>query len=283
MLFSATNLAFQHKGFSLGPIDLNLEQGVVNAVIGPNGSGKTTLISSIVGALPATGEMRFQGQIIDHSKNCGWKREIGVITDEPKFWSGLSCQQNLDFFAPFFNRWDKQLLRKLTESFSLDLRKKADQLSKGERRKLAAICALSSRPKFLILDEATAGVDLVAHREFTNIILDHLARTDLGILLVSHDVSDIGDFTDIFLPMNKGKLLPAFSKEAISDGLHKVTLQGQPPLPSAFVLESLAIGSQTVVWTDNLAMIQKSLPPEVILSVQLPTLKEALYFRLKGM
>ena len=166
---------------------LQVRRGEIYGFLGPNGSGKTTSIRMICGLLkPDSGEGTCLGHDIRNS--AAIKREVGYMTQRFSLWEDLTIRENLDFVARMYGMDD----RKQAVSASLDdlnLTKRQDQLagtlSGGWKQRLALAACMLHRPRLLLLDEPTAGVDPQARRDFWEEI-HALAARGISVLVATH-------------------------------------------------------------------------------------------------
>src|SRR5713101_1936361 len=169
-------------------VDLTVRAGEIYGFLGPNGSGKTTFLRMLCGLLRADDG---SGEVLGHNVIAGSeaiKREVGYMTQRFSFWEDLSIEENLDFVARMYgvkNR--RQTVRESVKELGLAERKKqlAGELSGGWKQRLALAACLIHRPKLLLLDEPTAGVDPKARRDFWQEI-HQLAAEGLSVLVSTH-------------------------------------------------------------------------------------------------
>lgn len=169
-------------------IDLQVSAGEICGFLGPNGSGKTTFIRMLCGLLrPDEGSGACLGyDVINQSEEI--KRRVGYMTQRFSFWEDLSIEENLDFVARIYGLPQrKQTVRDSLEQLGLVERKDqlAGQLSGGWKQRLALAACMIHKPKLLLLDEPTAGVDPEARREFWAEI-HRLAGEGLTFLISTH-------------------------------------------------------------------------------------------------
>ena len=169
-------------------IDLQVREGEVCGVLGPNGSGKTTFIRMLCGLLrPDGGSGTCLGlDVLRQSEQI--KRQVGYMTQKFSYWEDLTIAENLDFVARMYAVPErKQVVAESLERLGLAHRKNqlAGQLSGGWKQRLALAACLIHRPRLLLLDEPTAGVDPKARREFWEHIHD-LAGQGLTFLISTH-------------------------------------------------------------------------------------------------
>ena len=169
-------------------IDLQVRTGEVCGFLGPNGSGKTTFIRMICGLLrPDAGSGTCLGyDVIRESVRV--QREVGYMTQRFSFWEDLTIAENLDFVARMYRvERRREAVEESLERLGLADRRRqlAGQLSGGWKQRLALAACMIHRPRLLLLDEPTAGVDPKARREFWEEI-HHYAAEGLTFLIATH-------------------------------------------------------------------------------------------------
>ncbi|SPE56809.1 ABC-type multidrug transport system, ATPase component [Verrucomicrobia bacterium] len=169
-------------------VDLQVRTGEICGFLGPNGSGKTTFIRMLCGLLRADeGSGKCLGlDVIEESELI--KRQVGYMTQRFSFWEDLTIEENLDFVARLYSMPNRRdVVRQSLERLGLveARRQLAGRLSGGWKQRLALAACLIHRPKLLLLDEPTAGVDPKARREFWEQI-HQLAAQGLTFLIATH-------------------------------------------------------------------------------------------------
>jgi ABC-2 type transport system ATP-binding protein len=169
-------------------VSMDVAEGEIVGFLGPNGSGKTTTIRIMCGLLtPDEGE----GQVLGHdlrTDSLKIKREVGYMTQKFSFYEDLTIAENLMFVARLYQlRPAKEHVDRTLEELGLTSRRDqlAGTLSGGWKQRLALAACIMHKPKLLLLDEPTAGVDPKARREFWDEI-HHLARGGLTVLVSTH-------------------------------------------------------------------------------------------------
>jgi ABC-2 type transport system ATP-binding protein len=169
-------------------IDLQVKGGEIYGFLGPNGSGKTTFIRMLCGLLtPDGGSGTCLGRNI-LTEQPQIKREVGYMTQRFSYYEDLSISENLDFIARIYGLPDrKAAVRESLERLGLQNRsgQLAGQLSGGWKQRLALAACLIHKPRLLLLDEPTAGVDPKARREFWD-ELHRLSTEGITILITTH-------------------------------------------------------------------------------------------------
>ena len=204
-------LVKEYKTFTLGPVDLTVPGGSILGLIGENGAGKTTLIKSMLGiARPGGGEVTLLGARPEDAKE-----EIGVVMDDCFFSEYLRVKDVNTVLNRVYRGWDRDLFRDYLDKFGLSGTKNIKELSRGMRMKLSLAAALAHRPKLLLLDEATAGLDPVVRDEILDEFLDFVSDEDHGILISSHITSDLEKAADYIAYLHEGKLLMCDEKDRL--------------------------------------------------------------------
>ena len=182
----------KYYGKSRGIVDLSLvvEQGECYGFIGPNGAGKSTTIRSLLGLItPTSGNAWIFGKDIRKEKKEVLK-QIGYLPSEAVFYHGMKVKDVLKLSSDMRKMNCTKEAQKLCERLQLDTSRKVEELSFGNRKKVAIVCALQSNPELLILDEPTGGLDPLMQREFFDIIRER-NQNGTTIFLSSHILSEI--------------------------------------------------------------------------------------------
>ena len=204
-------LVKEYKSFTLGPIDLTVPGGSILGLIGENGAGKTTLIKSMLGIVkPSGGEVTLLGNHPDHAKE-----DIGVVMDDCFFSEYLRVRDVNSVLSHVYKDWDKGLFSDYLDKFGLAGAKNIKELSRGMRMKLSLAAALAHRPRLLLLDEATAGLDPVVRDEILDEFLAFVSDDDHAILISSHITSDLEKAADYIAYLHEGKLLMCDEKDRL--------------------------------------------------------------------
>jgi len=194
--FELEGLVKRFNDFQLGPVSLAVEPGTVLAYIGPNGAGKSTTMHCMMGLLrPDEGSVTIYGRPNDVNKPA-WKHDVGYVGDQQPFYDHWSCEKNLRFLAQFYPTWSNDLVDHLVARFDLSLQGRVSELSTGNRVKLSLVAALAYRPKLLLLDEPTAGLDPVVRTELLDVLFDIVGDEDRAIFYSTHVLSDIERLAD---------------------------------------------------------------------------------------
>ncbi|UCB53623.1 MAG: LPS export ABC transporter ATP-binding protein [Candidatus Zixiibacteriota bacterium] len=203
-------------------VSIQVKQGEVVGLLGPNGAGKTTTFYMIIGFIkPESGEI-----LLDHEEITQLpmyeraRRGIGYLSQEPSIFRKLSVEQNIMAILEMQNipqgEREERLDALLNElDISYLAKNKAYTLSGGERRRVEITRALSTRPKFMLLDEPFSGIDPIAVEDIQKIIY-RLKEKNLGILITDHNVRETLSITDRAYIMCDGEILKSGTAEFLA-------------------------------------------------------------------
>ena len=204
-------LCKEYPGFTLGPVDLTLPGGAILGLIGENGAGKTTLIKTMLGVARAdAGSIRLLGEEAALAKD-----EVGVVLDDCFFYEGLRLKDVSTVLRGVYSKWDEDLFAAYLDRFGLGGKKTIKALSRGMRMKLSLAAALAHRPRLLVLDEATAGLDPVVRDEILDEFLAFVCDEEHAVLISSHITSDLEKVADYIAYLHQGKLLLFEEKDSL--------------------------------------------------------------------
>lgn len=222
-----TNLT-KYYGKSRGIVHLNLEvkKGEFFGFIGPNGAGKSTCIRTLLGLIKcSSGSATVMGLDIEKDKTEILNR-VGYMPSETMFYSGMRVKDVLKLSADLRKKDCREEAQILCERLQLDVNKKVEELSFGNKKKVSIVCALQHKPELLILDEPTSGLDPLMQREFFQILQE---RNEEGttIFLSSHILAEVQKNCTRAGIIREGRLIACDSVEALSQTKAKrVHVQG---------------------------------------------------------
>ena len=203
---------------ALNEISLKVDKGELFGLIGPDGAGKTTLMRILMTLLlPDSGEATMNGlDIIKDFKNI--RHIVGYMPGRFSLYQDLSVEENLNFFATVFGTTVQEnydIIRDIYYQIEPFKNRRAGKLSGGMKQKLALSCALIHKPKILVLDEPTTGVDAVSRKEFWE-MLKKLQEKEITIL-VSTPYMDEATLCDRVALIQKGQILDIDSPKRITE------------------------------------------------------------------
>ena len=207
---------------ALSGINLSVHPGELFGIIGPDGAGKTTLIRMMASLLlPDRGEV----EVLGHSSRTGYaqiRRQIGYVPGRFSLYGELSVEENLQFSAALFGKSPEEnasLIRHIYAHLQPFRKRLAKQLSGGMKQKLSLCCALVHRPRLLLLDEPTRGVDPVSRVEFWT-ILQELKQEGITTI-VSTPYMDEASRCDRIALLQQGQLLSVDSPRGLRNGFQQ--------------------------------------------------------------
>jgi ABC-2 type transport system ATP-binding protein len=193
--------------FALGPIDMTVPHGAIYGFVGPNGAGKTTTIDLIFGmGAKDAGEITVLG--LDHLKDeVAMKRQVGYVSPDLNYSPWGKVGRAIQFVKGFYPTWDDEYCEQLLRSLHVGKHERILSLSFGARIKLSLILALSWRPKLLILDEPTVGLDAISKQEVFGELLSAVGDGERSVLISSHGLSDLERFADHLGMIKSGRMI----------------------------------------------------------------------------
>jgi ABC-2 type transport system ATP-binding protein len=190
----------------LDGVSFSMTEGEVVGLLGRNGAGKTTLIRIAMGLLfPDRGSVRVFG-LSPTEDPVAVKTRIGYVSEDQVLPPRLTIGELTAFHRYLFPHWNDVLERQLLDRFALASSAKVKQLSKGQARQVALLCAVCHRPELLILDEPAGGLDPAARREFLETSIQLLNREGTTILFSSHHMTDVERIGGRVVLLDKGKV-----------------------------------------------------------------------------
>ncbi|HHA0012111.1 TPA: ABC transporter ATP-binding protein [Staphylococcus aureus] len=208
------NKQYQDSDFKLQDASLTIATNETVGLIGKNGSGKSTLINILVGNRHKdNGSITFFGE--EHTvDDVEYKEHIGVVFDDLRVPNKLTIKDIDKVFQSIYMTWNSQKFFDLIKYFELPLQTKIKTFSRGMRMKIALTIALSHDVKLLILDEATAGMDVSGREEVMELLEDFVAQGG-GILILSHISEDIEHLADKLVFMKDGRMILTEQKDIL--------------------------------------------------------------------
>lgn len=208
------NKQYKDSDFKLQDASLTIATNETVGLIGKNGSGKSTLINILVGnRLKDNGSIAFFGE--EHAMDdVEYKEHIGVVFDDLRVPNKLTIKDIDKVFQSIYTTWNSQKFFDLIKYFELPLQTKIKTFSRGMRMKIALTIALSHDVKLLILDEATAGMDVSGREEVMELLEDFVTQGG-GILISSHISEDIEQLADKLVFMKDGRMILTEQKDIL--------------------------------------------------------------------
>lgn len=215
-------LCKSYGDFALRNVNLTLPGGSIMGLIGENGAGKTTTIKCILNLIRRdSGEITLMGYDNLREERLV-KQDVGVVLDECFFHDTLQARDIDKILSPVYRDWDSGLFRDFLDKFQLPGKKFIKEFSRGMKMKLSLAAALAHRPRLLILDEATSGLDPVVRSEILDEFLNFICDEDHSILISSHITSDLEKVADYITYIHQGRVVLSDAKDTILDNYGRV-------------------------------------------------------------
>ena len=212
-----SHLTKKYRAFTLDDVSFTLPGGTILGLIGENGAGKSTTIKCILNLVRRDGgDISVFG--LDAVRDEQEVKAItGVVLDETTFNDGLSAPQVGKILSKLYPSWDMELYRDYLDKFGLTENKQVKAYSKGMKMKLSIAAAFAVRPRLLVLDEATSGLDPVVRDEILDELLSFISDEDHAVLLSSHITSDLEKAADYIVYLHKGRVALSGAKDELLD------------------------------------------------------------------
>ncbi len=271
----------------LSDINLEVSEGSITGLVGPNGAGKTTLLQAIMGITkPDEGSITFMGQDIQSAWEV--KNRIGYVPDQSVFYPGFTVADMVRFYGYAYATWDEERYAELSKVLVLPLNKKIKSLSKGMKAQLAILLALSFRPKMLILDEPTAGLDPINRRLLYNLMLDEVAENGTNVLISSHGLAELERICDHIVFIDKGRILLDSDLDSLKQQIRKVQVvfQGEFPSelkghPDLIGLEQFGRVYRLIFQSDDILRVIQQYQPVLLEDIDI-SLEEIFIYNVRG-
>lgn len=208
------NKSYKDSEFTLSDLNLTIRPGEVVGLVGKNGSGKSTLINTLVGnRFPSSGEIEFFDQKAT-SQNDQYKEYLGVVFDDLRVPHKLDIKRIEKAFSHIYQTWNSDKFNELIQQFELPTHRPVKDFSRGMKMKVAISMALAHDSRLLILDEATAGMDVSGREEVLDILEDYVSEEN-GIMISSHISEDIETIATKLVFMRDGQIILTEEKEKL--------------------------------------------------------------------
>lgn len=225
MQLKLTHITKNYKDFQLD-CTMQLKEGFVTGLIGRNGAGKSTTFKAILGLIHIDSGQITVDDIPYEQLPATWKESIGVVLADAGFSSYLTIKDIIPILQAAYPSFKKETFVQRCQKFKLPVDKKFKEFSTGMRAKLKVLIAMSHGAKLLILDEPTAGLDVIARDEILDLLREFMeASATNSILISSHISRDLEGLCDDIYFIDQGSILMHEEMNALLDtyGILKVT------------------------------------------------------------
>lgn len=215
-------------------VDISVEEGEIYGFIGPNGAGKSTTIRVLLSLIYASSGSAtiFGKDVVKFGPEI--KKEIGYLPGEVFYYDNMRVKELLNYSASFYKKDCSKRIKELAEIMNLELDKRIDDLSYGNKKKVGIVLGLLHEPKLIILDEPTGGLDPLMQQKFFNLLRDE-NKKGATVFLSSHILSEVQRLCDRVAIIKEGKIVQI---EKMSDlqksNYSKIKVESNADLPAGY-------------------------------------------------
>ena len=238
MLLNLEHVQKTYGAFALD-VSLKVQEGQVIGLIGSNGAGKSTTFKSILGLIHSdAGVCEMFDKPVKEFKAPD-KEKIGVVLAESGFSGYITVKDVMSIMSAMYKDFSKEEFEARCEKFRIPMNKQIKEFSTGMKAKLKVLAALSHNADFLILDEPTAGLDVVAREEVLDMLREYMENGKKGILISSHISSDLEGICDELYMIDNGHIVMHEETDVLLSeyGVLKVTPEQYEKLDKQYILK----------------------------------------------
>ncbi|MFB4159072.1 ABC transporter ATP-binding protein [Geomicrobium sp. JSM 1781026] len=192
--------------FELNIPSITIQQGDMLGVIGNNGAGKTTMMQMVLGLLTLdSGELRRFHDGEEFHDVGKWKQDVGFVYDDLLMYDDMKLSRLGKFLSEQYHSWDDDHYRSMLEAYKVDETKKIKSLSRGMKMKAGFAMAMAHRPRLLMLDEPTAGLDQKSRRQMLR-LLKEANEHGVTVIFSSHILGDMEELAGSVWLMDEGEV-----------------------------------------------------------------------------
>jgi ABC-2 type transport system ATP-binding protein len=243
----------RYRFFQLRDASLTLEPGQILGLVGPNGAGKSTLIRILMGLVRHDrGSVRVLGRSMP-AEQAAIKQDVGFVSEDMRLYGRATLGWHMRFVASIYGCWDDDYAMLLLRRFNLNPEQTVKGLSHGERVKATLLLALARRPRLLVLDEPTTGLDPVGRHELLRELIDVVGDDRRAVLFSSHNTRDVEQISDQITFIDRGRILESRDKETFLERWRRIRLDAPAgiTLPALPGVVDLRTSGGTAVATAN--------------------------------
>jgi ABC-2 type transport system ATP-binding protein len=247
------NVSKEYPHFKLDDVSLELPTGSITGFIGANGAGKSTTIRILMGLMH---QDRGTVHVLGHpmpAQQAAAKLDIGYASEDLRLYKAATIAWHMEFIRSIYPSWDQAYAGLLLKRFDLQQKQKVKGLSHGQRVKAALLLILARRPRLLVLDEPTTGLDPVARQEVLGQLMDVLEDDRRTIFFSSQNTLDVEQISDQITFIDRGRIVDSGDKESFLERWRRVRLE----VPPGIVLPSLP-GTVAAVGSGRLTVVTTS-------------------------
>lgn len=208
---------------ALNNLNVSVQEGTVFGLVGSNGSGKSTLLRAINGIYNIEeGQILIDGE--STFENMAVKNKCFFISDFPYFYNYSTVENTAYIYRKIYEGWDEDYYNQLCTTFPINKKQKIINMSKGMQRQAALILALSTKPKYLFLDEIFDGLDPVVRQLVKRLLITAVTDNNTTVMIASHNLRELEDVCDHIGLLHKGGVIMERELDDMKLGIHKVQI-----------------------------------------------------------
>lgn len=201
----------------LQDVSFTAKKGEITCLIGVNGVGKTTVLNAIMNLTPIqSGEILIDGKKINKNSY----EKITFIPDAITMLPTMRIQDAFEFMADFYQSWNKKRAKELLSFFRLQKEDRISDLSKGNKAKVNLLLGLALDVDYVLMDEPFSGIDIFSREQIADVFTTHLME-GRGVIITTHEISDIEHLIDHVVLLDNGVVTKAFNAEQVREELGK--------------------------------------------------------------
>lgn len=225
-------LAVQTKGLYkyydgrrvLSNLSLSVPAASIYGLVGPNGAGKSTLMKILTGlSRPSSGDAFLLGHSI-RTTSGSIRARVGYVPDVPVMYPSFTVADMYRLASRLYPDWDARRCLELHRQYGLPEGQRIRSLSRGQAVQVSLILALSIRPRLILLDEPTAGLDPVVRRAFMQNIIEEVAERQTTVFYSTHNLNDLEQSADYIASLWQGELLFSTSLDELKESMGRLRI-----------------------------------------------------------
>lgn len=251
---SETAIAISDVHFAYGRrkvldgVSLDVPARSVFGFLGRNGAGKTTTIQILLGLLkPQSGACSIGGRD-PQTDAVAVRQSVGYVAEDQRMYDWMRVEEIVRWTSSFYPTWDPAYAQQLMRQFDLPARAKVGTLSKGQNTRLALLLALAHRPKTVILDDPTLGLDPIARKEFLRSVITLLQAEGATVFFSSHLLYEIEPVADWVAILDHGRIIKAAPTDELRDTIRRFVLRPKAAMDLSKIPGILDVVRQDGPW-----------------------------------
>jgi ABC-2 type transport system ATP-binding protein len=234
------------REMAVAALNLTVKAHQITGFLGRNGAGKSTTIKMLLGMTrPTTGSATVLGYRIDNERDsCSIRRHVAYVAEDKPLYGYMTVAELIRFTRSFYEDWRRDAEQRLLLQYNLPLDRKVKALSKGMRTKLALLLALARRPRLLILDEPSEGLDPVSIEELLQSMVV-AASEGTTVFFSSHQIAEVERIADRVCIVDRGRVVTDVALDRLRENYRRITA-GFPVAAPTGVLPVLGVEQMRV-------------------------------------